>query len=45
MPYKIEKVKGGYYVSDIFGKRYSNKPISKDSAMKQIIALHIHTKH
>ena len=45
MPYKIEKVKGGYFVTDIYGKKYSKKPISKDNAIKQIVALHIHTKN
>ena len=35
MPYKIEKVKGGFYVSDLAGKHFSKKPITKQRAIAQ----------
>jgi len=41
MPYHTVKVKGGYYVEDINGRRYSKKPLSKSKAEKQMIALRI----
>jgi len=45
MPYSLEKVHKGYYVTDASGRRYSKKPLSKTRAEKQITALHIHTGH
>ena len=41
MPYKIEKVKGGFYVVDPYGKRYSKHPLTKEQAINQIIAINI----
>ena len=40
MPYKVQKVKGGYKVSD--GKRFfSNEPLSKEMATRQRLAITI----
>ena len=38
MPYKIEKVGKGYFVSDNI-KRFSKKPLTKKMAEKQRIAI------
>jgi hypothetical protein len=46
MPYALVKVKGGYKVQNMqTGKYYSSHPMSKEQAMKQMLALHIHTGH
>lgn len=40
MPYKIKKVKGGFVVTD--GKKnFSNKPLTKEMAKKQQLAITI----
>tara|TARA_Y100000310_G_C20344554_1_gene651401 strand:+ start:334 stop:501 length:168 start_codon:yes stop_codon:yes gene_type:complete len=50
MPYKITSVKGGFKVSKqdgslIKGRRYtSNKPMTKENAIKQIRAMHLKEK-
>lgn len=41
MPYKIEKVKGGFYVVDPKGKRYSKHPLTKQQAIAQRTAINI----
>jgi hypothetical protein len=42
MPYKTEKVKGGYYVVNTdTKKKYSKKPIPKTNADKQLKILNI----
>lgn len=38
MPYKIEKVEGGFKVCDS-ARCFSNKPMSKKKAIKQRIAI------
>lgn len=41
MPYKLVKVTGGYYVENKnTGKRYSQEPIPKDRAERQLRALY-----
>lgn len=39
MPYKIEKVRGGFKVADIGGHEYSKRPLTKKVAEKQRIAI------
>ena len=39
MPYKIIHVPGGFQVADKKGKVFSNKPLTKDRAMRQRIAI------
>ena len=40
MPYKIEKVKGGYFVVSVRdGHRHSIKPLSLETAERQMRAL------
>lgn len=43
MPYALKKVVGGYYViNEKTGKRYSEKPLSKEKAIKQLRALYLY---
>lgn len=45
MPYKILKVKGGYKIKNMdSGKFYSSKPLTKEMAHRQLLALLIHTR-
>lgn len=49
MPYKIRKVKGGFKVvegegGNRPGHAFSEKPLTKEQALKQLAALHIHSK-
>lgn len=39
MPYLIKKVKGGFFVEDKAGKKFSDKPLTKKVAEKQRIAI------
>jgi hypothetical protein len=39
MPYNIDKVKGGFVVKDVKGRKFSNKPLTKLGAQKQRIAI------
>ena len=40
MPFKIQKVKAGYYVVNAnTKKKYSNKPLTKTKAEKQLTAI------
>ena len=39
MPYKIVKEKGGFFVKDNKGHKFSNRPLAKDVAMRQRIAI------
>lgn len=41
MPYHIEKVRGGYFVEDKKGKRFSAKPLTKKRAKAQQVAIAI----
>jgi len=41
MPIHLRKVKGGYKVSDSKYHKFSNKPLSKTEAMKQLQAINI----
>lgn len=41
MPLHLEKVRGGYFVEDTKGKRYSAKPLTKKRARKQEQAIEI----
>jgi hypothetical protein len=44
MPYALKEVKGGYYViNEKTGKRYSEKPMSRERAIKQLRALYLRT--
>ena len=44
MPYALKKVPGGYYViNENTGKRYSEKPMTRDKAIKQLRALYLRT--
>ena len=47
MPYQIVQVsQRRYYVINLdTGKTYSKKPLTKEKAEKQLIALRINTKH
>jgi len=41
MPYELKKAKGGYYVvTEASGKKHSKKPLSKDTAERQMKALY-----
>jgi hypothetical protein len=41
MPYKLKASKGGYYVvTEGSGKKHSKKPLSKDTAERQMKALY-----
>jgi hypothetical protein len=41
MPYMLQKAKGGYYVvTEGSGKKHSKKPLSKDTAERQMKALY-----
>jgi hypothetical protein len=41
MPYELKKAKGGYYVvTETTGKKHSKKPLSKDTAERQMRALY-----
>ena len=44
MPIHLRKVKGGYKVSDSRFHKFSNKPLTKARAMKQLQAINI-SKH
>ena len=44
MPIHLRKVKGGYKVSDSKFHKFSNKPLTKARAMKQLQAINI-SKH
>ena len=39
MPFSIVRTIGGYYVKDIYGKKYSNKPIPRERAERQMRAI------
>ena len=39
MPFKVEKVKGGFKVKDMIGKAFSKKPLYKRVAQAQRIAI------
>lgn len=43
MPYKIVKQRGGhgYFVQDVVGHRFSNRPLAKDVALRQRVAIAI----
>ena len=41
MPYKIVKEKGGFFVKDNKGHKFSNRPLAKDVAMRQRVAIAI----
>jgi len=47
MPYKLKKARNKplYWVVDNTGKKYEKEPIPLERAKKQIVALHISTKH
>ena len=47
MPYKLRKARNKplYWVIDNSGKKYEKEPIPLERAKKQLVALHIHTKH
>ena len=46
MPYSIDKVKGGFFVENKKGKKFSKKPLTKQMATKQRIAIAIsESKH
>jgi len=41
MPYELKKARGGYYVvTEGTGKKHSKKPLSKDTAERQMKALY-----
>ena len=41
MPYELKKARGGYYVvTEGSGKKHSKKPLSKDTAERQMKALY-----
>jgi len=41
MPFIIKKVDGGYKVSNAYtGRTYSNTPLSKENALKQLKAIY-----
>lgn len=41
MPYELKKARGGYYVvTEETGKKHSKKPLSKDTAERQMKALY-----
>ena len=41
MPYELKKARGGYYVvTEGTGKEHSKKPLSKDTAERQMKALY-----
>lgn len=44
MPYKLQRVDGGYYVVKPDGKRMSQKPMPKKSAIRQMSALYASEK-
>jgi hypothetical protein len=35
MPYDIQKEKGGFFVVDVKGKKFSKKPLTKERAISQ----------
>lgn len=39
MPYKIEKARGGYFVVDKGGHKFSKKPLTQKTARAQQIAI------
>jgi len=39
MPYAIKKEKGGFFVEDKSGKKFSKKPLTKKNAEKQRVAI------
>jgi hypothetical protein len=41
MPFKIVKEKGGYFVKDKAGHKFSNRPLAKDVALRQRVAIAI----
>ncbi len=47
MPYKLKKARNKplYWVIDNTGKKYEKDPIPLERAKKQLVALHINTKH
>lgn len=46
MPYKVEKVKGGFKVKKLKDGTYmSGKPLTKEKAEKQMRAIGMNSKH
>jgi hypothetical protein len=46
MPFAVVKVKGGYKVKNMdSGKYYSLKPLTKEMAHRQLVALLIHSPY
>lgn len=43
MPVKIKKVKGGAFVVDVKGHKFSKKPLPIKTAKKQLIAINLAT--
>jgi hypothetical protein len=41
MPYRLKPVRGGYFVVDRNGHKYSIEPLSLEMAHKQITALNL----